>query len=232
MFLPSGVMAQNIILSINRETSGSNSFICNVTSHLLLHEKDAYAALLNMKPLVPEDASSEEPMSGNQISAILSAAQDNIPGMCIFEVPERELGAKCQSIEQLQQISLLLKKQGISFHCDGARLWEAQAFYDKDIRTVCNLFDSMYVSFYKGLGAQAGAMLLGTSSRIASARIWLRRMGGNLFTLAPLAIPCWSNFKLYCNDFSRRREKLRQVVAMITSKLGKPSSRCTTIHSL
>lgn len=60
---------------------------------------------------------------------------------------------------------------------DGARLWEAQAVYcssstgssDTDTTTMplkefCQLFDSIYVSFYKGLGGITGAMLLCHSS--------------------------------------------------------------------
>eukprot|EP01031_Cornospumella_fuschlensis_P039191 gene39191-47685_t len=50
LFLPSGVMAQNIVLAA-RKPSGV-TFLCHHTSHLLIHEKDAYAQLLNMTPLV------------------------------------------------------------------------------------------------------------------------------------------------------------------------------------
>ncbi len=43
----------------------------------------------------------------------------------------------------------------------------------------------MYVSFYKGLGALAGAALAGDAELIAEARIWQRRHGGNVVTLHP-----------------------------------------------
>lgn len=43
----------------------------------------------------------------------------------------------------------LLKDRGISFHCDGARLWEAQPFYGEPFGDLCSSFDSVYVSFYK-----------------------------------------------------------------------------------
>jgi threonine aldolase len=49
-----------------------------------------------------------------------------------------------------------------------------------------SLFDTVYVSFYKGLGAVTGAMLLGSTSYFQDhARIWLRRFGGNLFSHLP-----------------------------------------------
>ena len=68
---------------------------------------------------------------------------------------------------------------------DGARLWETKAFYRKSYKEICRGFDSVYVSFYKGIGALTGAMLLGEKEFIEESRIWLRRFGGNLYQLHP-----------------------------------------------
>lgn len=46
----------------------------------------------------------------------------------------------------------------------------------------------MYVSFYKGLEALAGAALVGPEDVVAEARTWRRRMGGTLFHLTPYAV--------------------------------------------
>ena len=45
------------------------------------------------------------------------------------------------------------------------------------------LADSLYVSFYKGLGGMAGAALLGPADFIAEARLWRRRQGGTIYHL-------------------------------------------------
>ena len=69
---------------------------------------------------------------------------------------------------------------------DGARLWEArECFAPRSLADLCAPFDSVYVSFYKGIGALAGAMLLGPEDFIAEARIWRRRQGGTLVQLHP-----------------------------------------------
>jgi threonine aldolase len=69
---------------------------------------------------------------------------------------------------------------------DGARLWEAGAFYGgPSYADICRDYDSVYVSFYKGIGAISGAMLLGDAKFVEEARVWLRRMGGNLYQLHP-----------------------------------------------
>jgi len=52
-------------------------------------------------------------------------------------------------------------------------LWEAAPFYDRSHAEIAALFDSVYVSFYKGLGALAGAILAGPAPFREQARVWL-----------------------------------------------------------
>ena len=89
---------------------------------------------------------------------------------------------------------------------------------------LCGLFDSIYASFYKGLGAITGAMLLGDASFIDNSRIWLRRFGGNLYSQMPYAVSCWAMFRENKDSFSDRTSKLREVVAHLT-KLFIPAAQ-------
>ena len=56
VFMPSGVMAQSIALLAHRAASKpydeEGCFACHESSHLLLHEQDAYRELLGMGALV------------------------------------------------------------------------------------------------------------------------------------------------------------------------------------
>ena len=47
---------------------------------------------------------------------------------------------------------------------DGARLWQCAPFYQRTLAEIADLFDTVYVSFYKDLGAPAGAALKGRRS--------------------------------------------------------------------
>ena len=73
-------------------------------------------------------------------------------------------------------------------HFDGARIWESQPFYDRKLAEIAALADSVYVSFYKGLGGLAGACLAADEDVVEEARRWRKRMGGTLFHLTPLAV--------------------------------------------
>ena len=52
-------------------------------------------------------------------------------------------------------------------HLDGARIWQCRGYYGKSFAEIGEVFDSVYVSFYKELGAMGGAMLLGPEDIIA-----------------------------------------------------------------
>lgn len=240
VFLPSGVMAQNIVLAISRQ-GGRNVFLCHHTSHLLLHEHDAYREILDMecwavgaeeKHLKIRDAMRFEQVVSTvhaQITAAghgkaATAISATLPGVLIVECPHREVGGKMTSIEDIEAMSRWCKEHHVHFHMDGARLWEALATYPPSIT---ELFDSLYVSFYKGLGGLAGAMLVGTHSYIEQARVWSRRFGGNLFTLLPYHVAAWQGFRQNTTDvFVARRDYLRAVVAAITQGIHDDAGMC------
>ena len=50
---------------------------------------------------------------------------------------------------------------------------------------IAALFDTIYVSFYKGIGALAGCCLAGPADVLAEVREWRKRMGGTLHGLWP-----------------------------------------------
>ena len=61
----------------------------------------------------------------------------------------------------------------MALHLDGARLWESRPFYENArYAEIAALFDTVYFSFYKGLGGLAGGALAGPADVIAEARVW------------------------------------------------------------
>lgn len=54
IFVVSGGMAQGIAAKIHSSASASasNAFVCHFSSHLVIHEQDAYPNLLNMMPVI------------------------------------------------------------------------------------------------------------------------------------------------------------------------------------
>ena len=213
IFMPSGGMAQSIALLIHarpgNKACGSRSkdgepttahFACHHTSHLLLHEQDAYRDLLQMEPIIistidEADGIHVPPMTFADIRRVIGMHPCK-PETLILELPHREIGGKLTPWNDVMRIREYCTEQDIKFHLDGARIFEATSGYnDISLREIASAFDSVYISFYKGLGGLAGAMLLGDKDFIDQARIWLRRFGGNLYTLMPYAVSGWTGFR-------------------------------------
>ena len=93
-------------------------------------------------------------------------------------MPQREIGGQLPSWSDLEAQVAWARDRGVAVHMDGARLWESGPFYERSYAEIAALFDSVYVSFYKGIGAIAGAALSGPAPFIGEARLWQRRSGG------------------------------------------------------
>lgn len=74
--------------------------------------------------------------------------------------------------DELVKIREWTKEKGIKMHLDGCRIWEAQPFLQHSFAEIAELFDSVFVSFYKGIGGLSCGMLLGESEFIQEAKIW------------------------------------------------------------
>ncbi len=188
VFMPSGTMAQQIALRIWAERSGRRAVGFHPTCHLELHERKGYELLHGLSGRLIGDA--------NRLITIedLRAAPEPLAAL-LLELPQREIGGLLPSWDELVEQTTWARSRGAAAHMDGARLWEAAPAYGRDYAEVAALFDSVYVSFYKGVGAIAGAALAGDAEFIAQARIWQRRHGGNLVHLYPYVLSARANLR-------------------------------------
>jgi threonine aldolase len=181
VFMPSGTMAQQIALRIWSDRRGSRTVAFHPTCHLEIHEQKGYQLLHGLHGR----------LVGNRDSLItlaqLEAIHEPVAAL-LLELPQREIGGRLPQWEDLVAQTGWARQRGIALHLDGARLWEVGPFYQRDHAEIAGLFDSVYVSFYKDLGALAGAALAGDAELVAEARVWQRRHGGNLVTMHPFVV--------------------------------------------
>lgn len=211
VFMPSGTMAQPIALRIWCDKEKKKTFGLHHTSHLELHEQHAYRHLHGLRGCLLG-----EKQRGLSL-ADLEACKEDLAAV-ILELPHRELGGSLPVWAEVVAMSEWCRKKKVHFHLDGARLWECGPFYGKSYKEICSLFDSVYVSFYKGLGGVAGAMLAGPKWFVDEARIWQRRQGGNLVSLYPYVVTARAAFALRLSRMKTYHEKaveLAEVLATI-----------------
>ena len=112
------------------------------------------------------------------------------------------------------------RERGWHVHLDGARLWESGPFYGRSYAQIAALFDSVYVSFYKGIGAVAGAMLCGSRPLVEEARIWQRRHGGNLVALYPYASVAEQSFDARISRMRAYRDAATWLAKIVAAQPG------------
>src|SRR5579871_525598 len=181
VLLPTGTMAQQIALRIWSERAHCTTVAFHPTCHLQLHEQMGYERLHGLHGRLAGDRHRLLTL------ADLEAVAEPLAALLI-ELPQREIGGQLPEWDDLQAQVAWARQRGIATHMDGARLWEAAPYYGRSYAEVASLFDSVYVSFYKGIGGITGAALTGTRDFIAEARIWQVRHGGRPRSLFPYVL--------------------------------------------
>ncbi|MED1797157.1 threonine aldolase family protein [Brevibacillus porteri] len=230
VFFPSGTMAQQIALRIWCDEKGIKKVAYHPLCHLEIHEEDGLKEL-------------------HQIEAVLLADKDrvieldDVLGMdddiacLLLELPQREIGGQLPSYEDLEAISQYCREKGIRLHLDGARLLEILPYYQKSADEVCALFDSVYVSFYKGIGGIAGAILAGDEDFTKQSKVWKRRHGGDLISLYPYIVTSEYHFEQRKHKFNQYYEHAKELARLynqcqgISTRPAVPVSNMFHVHA-
>lgn len=182
LFLPTGTLAQPLALRIHADQRQRNGVALHPTSHLMLHEQMGFEALWGLNGTTTGTA--DKPIALDDLKGVQTSDLSSI----LLELPMREIGGQLPHWDDLVSQSEWARANDIAMHLDGARLWQVPAAYGCSLAEVCELFDSVYVSFYKDLGAICGAILAGSEAFIEQAKVWTRRAGGNVITQYPQVI--------------------------------------------
>jgi threonine aldolase len=181
VLFPSGTMAQQIALRIWCTRAGCSTVAFHPQCHLDVHEERGYEHLhgLHARPV------------GDRDRLIGRADLDEVTepvGALLLELPQRDLGGQLPAWRELRSQATWARAKGVALHLDGARLWQCGPFYRRPLREIAALFDTVYVSLYKDLGALGGCVLAGPQDVIDEARVWRIRHGGRLSTFEPMAL--------------------------------------------
>jgi threonine aldolase len=180
LFLPSGTMAQQSVLRVHADARNRRTVVFHPTCHLDLHEEQGYQRLHGLigRPVGDRNRLIE--------LADLTAVAEPVAALLI-ELPQRHIGGQQPPWDDLVAQCAWAAEAGAAAHLDGARLWESAAGYGRPHDEIAALFDTVYVSFYKGIGALPGCCVAGPADVIEQVRDWRKRMGGTLISLWPNA---------------------------------------------
>jgi threonine aldolase len=213
IFMPSGTMAQQIALRVWSERCGSRTVAFHPTCHLEGHEQKGYQLLHGLHGRLVGD-----PHELVQLKDLVALAEP--VAALLLELPQREIGGQLPAWDELHAQVACAHQRGAVVHMDGARLWEAGPFYGRSYAEIAAPFDSVYVSFYKGIGAIAGAALAGPAAVMAEARVWQRRHGGNLVHLYPFVLSARLNLRRRLERFPAYHQRAATIARTLAAVPG------------
>jgi threonine aldolase len=176
-YFQKGVIAQQCLLRAVCENSHAPVVALAPMSHIDFEEGNALEAIHGLRVI---RLGRNAPFGAKDL-----AASGEKFGAVVVELPLRRAGYLMPSWEELSAISNWCRDNSVHFHIDGARIWEAAAGYGRQPHDIAALADSVYVSYYKGLGGLGGCALAGSRALNDKVQPWRARLGGTMSTAYP-----------------------------------------------
>jgi len=211
-FFHKGVAAQLAALRVWCG-DGDGPVALHPQSHIAIDEADAAQALMGLRCL-PVGAP-DTPFTAAELAALPEK-----PAVVVVELPLRRAGFRLPGWDELVAISAWCRAEGVRLHFDGARLWESAPHYGRALADIAALADSVYVSFYKGLGGLAGSVLAGPEGLVADLAPWKTRLAGNVFTLHPFVLSALDGLRRQLPHMAAYRDRARALAAQLAAQPG------------
>lgn len=179
IFCPSGTMTNQIALQIH--LAPGDEVICHPYSHIYVYEGGGIGA--NAHSSVKMVAGDRGLLNPADIARAVNDPNDpHLPLSRLLSVENtcNKGGGSCYDHEVLAQLSEESKRLGLTFHLDGARVWNALVAKNGDPKDYGRWFDTLSVCLSKGLGCPVGSVLLGSRVDMQKGRRIRKRMGGGM----------------------------------------------------
>ena len=178
LYCPSGTMTNQIAAKVHAQPG--DEVILHKLSHLYYYEG---GGLMSNSGLSVCLLDGERGMiSAGDVLDHINPEDVHRPRTALVEVENtmNKGGGAVYDNRVLTEISDICKKNGLKYHLDGARIFNALAVTGQSPVDCGALFDSVSVCLSKGLGAPVGSVLLGNRDFIHKARRVRKVFGGGM----------------------------------------------------
>jgi threonine aldolase len=189
LFVPSGTMGNQIGMRLVCEPG--QEILCDADAHVVTYELGAAAAIFGISTRTVVSAGGR--LDAQQLIDQVRPRDDwhlTATAAIAVENSHNRGGGLVQPLDQLQALWDWSRPAGVAVHLDGARIWNASVASGVPLSTYGALADTASVCFSKGLGTPVGSVLVASAERIATARLWRKRLGGGMRQVGVLAAAC------------------------------------------
>jgi threonine aldolase len=188
VFCPTGTMANQIAIWVLAEKG--TEVLADVNSHI--HDLE-YAATAALSGAQLRPVQGDGPMM--DAAALLRCMRPGAHGvvratLVCLENTHNSAGGLVTPVAGLKAMADVARQHGCAVHLDGARLWNAAVATGNSLAELSECADMVMVSFSKGLGAPAGAILALEARSYDRAIEVRRRFGGGMRQSGVLAAAC------------------------------------------
>ena len=186
LFVPSGTMGN--LIAIMTHCARGEEAICGDKSHIYVNEAGGMAALGGVYPHpVPNQKDGTLRLEDIRDSIQPDDSHRTVTRLVCIENTQNMCGGVALSVDYTKQAGQLAKENNLKFHIDGARIFNAAAALDVDVKELVAPADSVMFCLSKGLVSPIGSMIAGTEEFIAKAFRLRKMLGGGMRQVGVLA---------------------------------------------
>jgi len=217
LFCPSGTMTNQIAIKVHTEPG--DEVLCDVTAHIYNYEGGGISFNSGAQAKLLQGDRGR--FTAHQVQESINPTYDWLTKtslVCIENTANRA-GGSYYSLQQMQELAAVSKKNNLNYHLDGARIFNAIVETGYTTTEVGNCFDSISVCLSKGLGAPVGSLLVGEKEFIRKARRIRKVFGGGMRQAGYLAA---AGIYALDNNVDRLKEDHQRAtkIAAIMNSLG------------
>jgi threonine aldolase len=197
LFVPSGTMANQIAILCH--TRPGDEVVIGEGSHCFYYESGAAAALggVQFQEIAGGGVFTAAALEGALKPRAYWCARSRL---VVVENTHNRAGGRVFPQADVEDVAAVARREGLALHLDGARIWNAAVAAQRTEAELCAPFDSVSVSFSKGLGAPAGSAICGSAALCETALRFRKMLGGGMRQAGILAAGA-----LYALEHNRER---------------------------
>lgn len=220
IFCPSGTMTNQI--AIKCHTQPGDDVICDESAHVYQYEGGGIA--FNSGASVKLINGDRGRITAEQVLSAINPDDNHKPHtrlVCLENTSNRG-GGSCYDFNEIKKIKEVCSNNGLAFHLDGARLWNALVAKKETPKQYGETFDSISICLSKGLGAPVGSLLIGKKALIKKARRIRKVFGGGMRQAGFLAAAGIYALKNHIERLQQDHDHAKQIgTAIEKSKIAK-----------
>jgi threonine aldolase len=179
LFFPTGSMANQAAIKLH--TNPGEQVICDKYAHIYNYEGggasfnsgvsckliDGYRGMFTAEQV--KDSINPPDFYHSPLTSLIEVENTTNKG-----------GGACWDFEELKRIRKVADDNGLGYHLDGARLWNALIVKNENPKHYGELFDTISVCLSKGLGCPMGSVLIGNKELMKGAIRIRKILGGGM----------------------------------------------------